>query len=73
MPSAWPSTGMRVERWMKDTSALPPRGITRSMTSSSERRSLISSRVWTSEMRLGPSGPIAWRAGGVLWWWGRGW
>jgi len=48
IPSAWPSTGMRVLRLMCCTSALPPRGITRSMYWSSSSRDATSPRVETS-------------------------
>lgn len=46
-PSACPITGILLNRWIFDTSALLPRGITRSMYLSSSRREEISSRDWT--------------------------
>lgn len=52
-------TRCRRRTWMWLTSSLLPRGMTRSMTSCSFSRSLISSRVVTSEIRSAPSGPIA--------------
>mmetsp|Transcript_37522 Transcript_37522/g.83523 ORF Transcript_37522/g.83523 Transcript_37522/m.83523 type:complete len:300 (-) Transcript_37522:394-1293(-) len=59
MPSAWPSTGILVLRWMWLTRELLPLGMTRSMTSSRASRSLISSRVWIRWIRSGPRGPTA--------------
>mmetsp|Transcript_37211 Transcript_37211/g.64936 ORF Transcript_37211/g.64936 Transcript_37211/m.64936 type:complete len:239 (+) Transcript_37211:1033-1749(+) len=56
MPSAWPSTGMRVELLMCFTSALDPRGMHRSMTSSSLSSSATASRPSTSPMH--PAGTL---------------
>ncbi len=50
MPSAWPSTGIRVWAWMCRTRALEPRGITRSTRSSSASRASTSSRPSSSWM-----------------------
>ena len=44
MPSAWPSTGIRVLSWMKRTSSLEPRGMIRSTRPSSLSRARLSWR-----------------------------
>ena len=53
MPSAWPMTGIRVACWMDRTSALLPRGMTRSMYRSCTSSAVTSARVSTACMNVG--------------------